>query len=61
MGVAINKKSKQQQNHRLRPAQKHNKKQERNNINDTHKKHRLQTVSKNILLEVLNRKANNKS
>ena len=37
-----------------RRARKHNKKQDRNNINDPQKKHRLGTVSKNISLEGLN-------
>ena len=37
-----------------RRGQKHNKKQDRNNINDPQKKHRLGTVSKNILFECLN-------
>ena len=38
-----------------RRARKHNKKQDRNNINDQQKKHRLGMVSKNILLECLDR------
>ena len=41
-------------------AQKHNKKLDRNNIYDPQKKHRLRTVSKNILLVVLSPKANNR-
>ena len=42
-----------------RRARKHNKKLDRNNIYDPQKKHCLRTVSKTILLEVLNRKAKN--
>ena len=38
-----------------RPARKHNGKQDRNKINDPRKKHRLGTVSRNILLEGFNR------
>ena len=38
-----------------RRARKHNKKQDRNDINDPQKKHHLGTVSKNILLDGLNR------
>ena len=38
-----------------RGARKHNQKQERNNIKDPQKKHRLGTVSKNTLLEGINR------
>ena len=37
-----------------RRARKHNKKQDRNNINEPQKKHRLGTVSKSISLEGLN-------
>ena len=36
-------------------ARKHNKKQDRHNINDPQKKHHLRTVSKNILQEGFNR------
>ena len=38
-----------------RSARKHITKQDRNNINDPQKKHRLGTVSKNVYLEGLNR------
>ena len=57
MGVTINKKSALSKQvttrHQQTDVHENIAKQDRNNINDQQKKHRLQTVSKNILQESL--------